>query len=508
MLQPTLPLELSRSERRHWDSDTEPLGAYMTLSIQIAGQPVSRLEGESHSIGSDARCAIRVAGSDVAPRHALLRRVAGRWLVEAAGDQLIRIGEGRPTRLAWLNPGDEIYVSTDGPPLVFEPADTSAPARTLPAANAAGPVISASNSASGPQRSVASPTSTEGQRQSLWFAVGGAGLLAAGILLTVVILNLSGAFRRDASEKAASGSGHPAESSVTSSGVPASPDAPSTTTSGETASSQPSSGVELSDSLYLVQVVAEGNQQIFRLGTAWAITPRKLITSGAVAAGMQALRDVAPTARVASADGKQTLAIRSFKLHPAYESALKEATHAQGEAEGLRLELEKPQADVNALTERLIAVEERRFQAFERQTGVDLALLEVDGDLPHPLSVAKPQSRTLKVGNRVRLGGFPFKPDDFIVDPDLSSPVSTVDATVGTVTNGSSSRPSYWRIRTGTDLGSDNWSGGPVVDATGRVVGTYSRPTPPPPGRAPPETWILHDVADIEGLSAFGESWQ
>src|SRR5262249_51236845 len=150
----------------------------------------------------------------------------------------------------------------------------------------------------------------------------------------------------------------PAESSAAPTGGTVSQEVTPVTTSGETASSKSPAVVELSDSLYLVQVVTDGNQQIYRLGTAWAITPRKLITSGAVAAGMQALRDVAPKARITSAKGTQTLAIRSFNLHPAYEAALKEATDAQAEAEGVRLELEKPQANVNALTERLIAAEE------------------------------------------------------------------------------------------------------------------------------------------------------
>jgi hypothetical protein len=270
----------------------------------------------------------------------------------------------------------------------------------------------------------------------------------------------------------------------------------------------PSAAGELFDALYLVQVVADGNQQVYRLGTAWAIAPRRLITSGAVAAGLQSLHDVAPLARVASASGKQTLTIRSFKLHPAYEAAIKEGADAQGEAEGLRLELERSGADVDSLSERLIAAEERRFQAFERQTGVDLAWLEVEGDLTGMLQVANADAIPIKVGNRLRLVGFPFPADDFIVDPDHPPAVSSIDATVRTAPGGRSEARSYWRIRTSADLGLDNWSGGPVVDATGRVVGIYSRPTPPPPGRAPPETWIMHDVTDSHGLAAFGESWK
>lgn len=333
-------------------------------------------------------------------------------------------------------------------------------------------------------------------------------MLAAGILLTVLILGLTGAFHRAPAAPAEVNTASPSESSSApvASTADSNPEQEGSPDNAVAAGAEPQAPGDISRAIYIVQVETDEDHQRYRLGTAWAISPQKLITSGAVAAGVQALRKVASTARVVSADGMRSLTVRSIRLHPGYESAMEDAGDAQSEAEGLRLELEQRSADVDSLTEQLITAEEKRYQAYERQTGVDLALLEVDGAMPHSLPVAKSSERPLKLGSRMRLAGFPFEEEDFIVDPDHSSSLETRDATVGTAPHGHTAGPAYWRIRTGADLGSDNWSGSPVIDSTGGVVGVYSRPTPPPPGRPPPETWILHDVADAEGLTALGEN--
>ncbi len=62
----------------------------------------------------------------VAPRHAIIRLVSGRWIVEACDGWAIRIGNGRPTQFGWINPGDVIRLTESGPELVFEPIVTGA----------------------------------------------------------------------------------------------------------------------------------------------------------------------------------------------------------------------------------------------------------------------------------------------------------------------------------------------------------------------------------------------
>jgi hypothetical protein len=57
-------------------------------------------------------------------------------------------------------------------------------------------------------------------------------------------------------------------------------------------------------------------------------------------------------------------------------------------------------------------------------------------------------------------------------------------------------------IRCQAPLSGQNWAGSPIVNSAERVVGVYSRPTPPPfeaPDRPTPET---HDVVEIDKLQA------
>jgi len=45
-----------------------------------------------------------------------------------------------------------------------------------------------------------------------------------------------------------------------------------------------------------------------------------------------------------------------------------------------------------------------------------------------------------------------------------------------------------------------NWSGSPILNSAGRVVGVYSRPTPPPFEAADRPAPATHDVVEIEKL--------
>lgn len=57
----------------------------------------------------------------LAPLHAVVRSINGRWMVESSGKEQIRIGNRRPVPFAWLNPGDVIRLTESGPDIIFEP---------------------------------------------------------------------------------------------------------------------------------------------------------------------------------------------------------------------------------------------------------------------------------------------------------------------------------------------------------------------------------------------------
>ncbi|MBS0206476.1 MAG: hypothetical protein JSS49_26610 [Planctomycetes bacterium] len=56
----------------------------------------------------------------LAPVHAVIRSINGRWMAESSGKVQIRIGNRRPVPFAWLNPGDVIRLTEAGPDVIFE----------------------------------------------------------------------------------------------------------------------------------------------------------------------------------------------------------------------------------------------------------------------------------------------------------------------------------------------------------------------------------------------------
>src|SRR6516164_8545548 len=92
------------------------------IVIQIVGGNEVRAGKDLVTIGSDPGSVIAFPkDARVHPQHAVIRQVAGRWLVESQGEGLIRVGNGVPTKMGWLNRGDSIKLSDDGPELVFDP---------------------------------------------------------------------------------------------------------------------------------------------------------------------------------------------------------------------------------------------------------------------------------------------------------------------------------------------------------------------------------------------------
>jgi len=93
----------------------------MPVHIKIEGRSV-RCNTEVISIGRAQTNQISLPNEPHLARvQAVLRRVSGRWIVESQSSRLIRVGNGRPIQLAWLNPGDVIHLTESGPALTFQP---------------------------------------------------------------------------------------------------------------------------------------------------------------------------------------------------------------------------------------------------------------------------------------------------------------------------------------------------------------------------------------------------
>ena len=96
-----------------------------TLSFETDAIGIGRDPDNQVALPNDVR---------LAPLHAIIRHVNGRWIVESRDGGPIRVGNGRPTQFAWLNPGDVIHLTESGPQLVFEPSsqESSAPVPLKP----------------------------------------------------------------------------------------------------------------------------------------------------------------------------------------------------------------------------------------------------------------------------------------------------------------------------------------------------------------------------------------
>jgi pSer/pThr/pTyr-binding forkhead associated (FHA) protein len=126
----------------------------LAIVLAISGRQPLEFDAESITVGSDPAGTIALTDDDrIKPRHAVIRRVAGRWLVEAREGDSIQVGNSEPARLHWLNAGDVIHLVENGPKITFQPS------RQEPVASAAPlvPVAPAPLEASFPLSTQVSP---------------------------------------------------------------------------------------------------------------------------------------------------------------------------------------------------------------------------------------------------------------------------------------------------------------------------------------------------------------
>jgi antitoxin component YwqK of YwqJK toxin-antitoxin module len=97
----------------------------MSVAVKLPSGEVVTLDKTNILIGQDADCDICLSeNSSIKPHHARIRKMANRWLVESQGDWSIQAGDTDPGTTAWIQPGDLIRLTPDGPDLVFQPKTT------------------------------------------------------------------------------------------------------------------------------------------------------------------------------------------------------------------------------------------------------------------------------------------------------------------------------------------------------------------------------------------------
>ena len=504
--------------------------------MPIIGVSSRRLDcsGSVISVGRDPGCGISFPeDSRLAPKHAHLRSVAGRWLIEATAGRTIRVGHGRATSLAWLAVGDAIHLTETGPELVFQPEAPSSskldqsdpdagakhpPKRTnkdqLILAAATSPAVPAPAVTAMPAQNAAKPITPDIPQKSLAmvtatlathsFVIGSACCL-------VILVGLGSWFQSSRTR----GTSHPAKpaSMSTLDAKPTLPDphdavpkhAPTVATN-EVDEPFPPGKAWPRDAVYIVRLKAPGMPQAFQLGTAWAVSPGRLITSAAVVQGLRDNQHRLSSVAVHQPATRHDALITTTRMHPHYERAWNDANDARFEIEELESELFKltdpnrqPESTrIQQIKTARIAAEECLFQATQQMAAHDVGILDVSQNLPTWLALA-PRDTPTPPASRVTLATFPlaFDSEDYLVDPE--QPPRLVEAGAILLQRSSlESKPDagWWLLRTQTDLTRSNCSGSPVLNSRNEVIGLYSRPTPS--SSAQPPHPATHDIATLD----------
>ena len=129
----------------------------MAITIELPDGQRIQIERTSITVGRGPGVDVVIPSPDLQPVHARITKVAGRWMVESAGDWLLQVGDGVPGRKHWLQPDQVIRLTESGVRIVFEPAGSTPLSQpkardAVPVSTAKGKVASSSRSGISPPR--------------------------------------------------------------------------------------------------------------------------------------------------------------------------------------------------------------------------------------------------------------------------------------------------------------------------------------------------------------------
>jgi len=282
---------------------------------------------------------------------------------------------------------------------------------------------------------------------------------------------------------------------------------------------------DVRNAVYAVLIDSRGDEQrrvLGNIGSAAAVKDRRLLTSGGIVTEVRRALAESWDVFVYNPVTKKELRVVAATPHPEFDAAVAEFQNAESEFNSLREQLEAlqkppeepgkkdgaggaaPKKDKGEATpppsepatppkvptkeellkiiQRLRDLEDRMLQAKELEIHFDVGVLDVDGTLPATIPLA-PAGELPVMSSSLRLLGVPGDPKS----PEVirSELTSTTEAAgrykerpplikAKGVTNQS------LVLRNAADeSGAKNWSGGALLDVSGRLTAVFSRPTPP-----------------------------
>lgn len=470
----------------------------MSLVVACGNQRFT-ITGDEALIGRDPSCAIALPDdSRIAARHAALRMVGGRWLIEARADAMPQVGNNPPSRLSWLNDGDVVRLTPNGPELIFNPTNVEQ-VSNLPVAEQV-----SKRPTSGPESKrpitrqvenlphVDEPTSAI--KSSLlddWkkpLAISAAIVVGLGLLWRIV-----GSF-----------SSEPKESAATNPVVTPPDPEPKPTASEPANTTKPKSEpavapVNVSDSVYAVLIASDDRQQVYQIGTAWAVSPQQLVTSSAIVRAIESLRSSLGIVMVRHPTTKKDYFVAE-RVHPKFAELTSNATQLQTKLGEVDQQLAKSTdaAEKQKLEQQSQDLDTQLIALFRETIYFDVGVLEVRDRLSHFLPRAdKPAEK----GQRLRLIGVPFPEDEQLLNPDRPPQHQELSGQfLATLPEIESAAPPMIINAALKDLQGRQWSGAPLVNAAGQVVAVFSRLAPPDIKGTPDPNQLRPHATDIRAL--------
>ena len=468
----------------------------MSLVIACGNQRFT-VTGDEALIGRDAACVIALPDDDrLAARHAALRQVGGRWLIEARADSLLQVGGAAPSRLGWLTDGDVIRLTPNGPELIVNPP-TPPPVVTggSPVTRAPGEPPVATPAAvwkrqSTPQTtpvddtpSRATPAVWEDWKKPVTISAA----VAVGVTLIWGLIANLGSTPNETQIETTSKDREPER--VVDEPVAAS----------ALQRKQAVAPVSVTDSVYAVLVASEDRQQVYQVGTAWAVSPQRLVTSGAVVLAVEKLRQNLGAVLVRHPTTKTDFFVAE-RAHPKFVELVANANQLQAQLIELDRQLEKSTdaAEKQTLEQKLQELDLQLIAQLREAMYFDIGVLEIRDRLPHILPQA---DSTPAKGQRLRLLGVPFPEDEQLLNPDRPPQHQEISgqllALLPQIESASSPIVFNAAIK---DLQGQQWSGAPVLNSSGQVVAVFSRLAPPDIKGPPDPKQLRPHATDIRAL--------
>jgi len=231
---------------------------------------------------------------------------------------------------------------------------------------------------------------------------------------------------------------------------------------------------ETRDALYAVILADEQESERYRLGTACAVGPRRLLTCASIVAAADQLADRFPKLLVVSANNDGPYQVRLRKRHPNYDAALAKANELR--------RLFAPPADLDETQptdtpvpseQELAAFREQAARLVEQMLASDLAMLEVDRPLPYALDV---DSQPPTASEPLQLIGLPH--DNDVLFFSAETPLECVRVAAQLVDARTAAQPTTagaLLVRSASEQQKQSWTGSALVNERGNLVGLYTR---------------------------------